>query len=252
MKKLIPPIIFSMVLILASCAGLLKVMETVSTGTSLTEGEVIEGLKEALITGARNSAQRLAAENGYYGDEAIRILLPGEALIIVDNITKIPGGDKLVQDVILRINRAAEDAAREVAPIFVNSVRQMTIGDAFGILRGEDDAATQYLHRTTYNDLFNLYSPRIRASVEKDIVGNISTQDSWDALTEQWNKFAVSLAGRLAGFSPVETDLGDYLTRRALDGMFMKVAEEELKIRKDISARVTPLLQKVFGSLDNK
>jgi len=237
---------------IGSCAELMTVLDTVTTAASLTEGEVVEGLKEALITGARNSAQRLAAENGYFGDEAIRILLPEEAQIIVDNITKIPGGDKLVQDVILKINRAAEDAAREVAPIFVNSVRQMTIGDAFGILKGEDDAATQYLHRTTYNDLFNLYNPRIQTSVEKDIVGNISTQDSWDALTGQWNKFATSLAGRLAGFSPVETRLGDYLTHKALDGMFLKVAEEELKIRKDISARVTPLLQKVFGSLDNE
>ncbi|HUS86702.1 MAG TPA: DUF4197 domain-containing protein [Bacteroidales bacterium] len=252
MKRTIISFTIIVSLMIGSCAELMTVLDTVTTAASLTEGEVVEGLKEALITGARNSAQRLAAENGYFGDEAIRILLPEEAQIIVDNITKIPGGDKLVQDVILKINRAAEDAAREVAPIFVNSVRQMTIGDAFGILKGEDDAATQYLHRTTYNDLFNLYNPRIQTSVEKDIVGNISTQDSWDALTGQWNKFATSLAGRLAGFSPVETRLGDYLTHKALDGMFLKVAEEELKIRKDISARVTPLLQKVFGSLDNE
>ncbi len=92
-------------------------------------------------------------ENGYYGDALVKILLPDEAKIIVDNISKIPGGEKLVEDVILRINRAAEDAAKEVAPIFVNSVTQMTIKDAFEILNGADNAATNYLRNTTYNEL---------------------------------------------------------------------------------------------------
>ena len=252
MKKAILPIIISVSLLLGSCAELMTVLQTTAGDGPLTEGEVTEGLKEALKTGARNSAQRLAAQNGYYGDELIKIYLPEEATVIVDNITKIPGGEKLVEDVILRINRAAEDAAKEVAPIFIGSITQMTVRDAFGILNGEDDAATQYLIRTTYDELFNLYSPRIQSSVEKDIVGNISTQDSWDALTGQWNKFAGSLAGRLAGVSPVETNLGNYLTAKALDGMFMKVADEELKIRKEVSARVTPILQRVFGSLDKQ
>jgi len=128
----------------------------------------------------------------------------------------------------------------------------MSISDAFGILNGGDDAATQYLSRTTYGKLFDLYSPKIRVSLDKDLIGNISTQESWDALIGKWNQFAGSIAGRLAGMQTVETDLGDYLTRKALDGMFIKVAEEELKIRKDINARVSPILQKVFGSLDNK
>ena len=252
MKKAILPLTLSLFVLLNSCAELMTVLQTAAADGPLTEGEVIEGLKEALKTGARHSAQRLAAQNGYYGDELIKIYLPEEATVIVDNITKIPGGEQLVEDVILRINRAAEDAAKEVAPIFINSITQMTVRDAFGILNGEDDAATQYLIRTTYDELFNLYSPRIHASVEKDIVGNISTQDSWDALTEQWNKFAGSLAGRLAGVRPVETNLGNYLTGKALDGMFVKVADEELKIRKEVSARVTPILQRVFGSLDKQ
>lgn len=252
MKKTILPLVLALSLLMNSCAELMTALQTVTGDTPLTEAEVREGLKEALIRGARISAEKLAAQNGYYGDELIKIYLPEEASIIVDNISKIPGGQQLVEDVILRINRAAEDAAKEAAPIFINSIRQMTVRDAFGILNGEDDAATQYLIRTTYDELFNLYSPKIQRSVDKDIVGNISTQDSWDALTEQWNKFASSLAGRLAGVHTVETNLGDYLTRKALDGMFVKVAEEELKIREDVSARVTPILQKVFGSLDDK
>jgi hypothetical protein len=252
MKKKILSLIFVIALISTSCAELMQVLETVAPDVPLTERDVADGLKEALITGAKNSASRLGAQNGYFGDEAIKILLPVEAHVIIDNISKIPGGDKLVQDAILSINRAAEDAAREVAPIFVNSVTSMSIGDAFGILNGNDDAATQYLHQTTYSELFTLYSPRIQASVEKPLVGNLSTQDSWDALTGQWNKFASTLAGRLAGFKPVETNLGEYLTGKALDGMFLKVAEEELKIRKDVNARISPVLKRVFGSLDSK
>lgn len=238
-------------LLLAGCAELLNVLQT--TGNlPLTESEVISGLKEALITGAKNSAQKLAAENGYYGDAAIKIFLPDEAKTIVDNISRIPGGNQLVQDVILRINRAAEDAAKEVAPIFVNSVTQMSITDAFNILKGADNAATTYLRNTTYNELYALYKPKIQVSTEKKIIGNISTKDSWVTLTSKWNTVANSIAGRLANLKPVNTDLDDFLTNKALSGMFLKVEGEELKIRKDVSARVTPLLQRVFGSLDNK
>ena len=188
--------------------------------------------------------------DGYYGDELVKILLPEEASVIIDNLNRIPGGDKLVEDVVLRINRAAEDAAKEVAPVFANSIRQMTITDAFGILKGADNAATQYLIRTTRTDLYNLYKPKISQSTEKDIVGGISTKESWEALTGKWNTLANSVVGRAAGFNPVNTDLDDYLTNRALDGMFLKVQDEERKIRTNVSARVTPLLERVFGSLD--
>lgn len=240
-----------MLVILAGCAEVMKVLETVAPA-ALTEQDVVNGLKEALITGAKNSAGILSATDGYYRDMAVKILLPDEAKVIVDNISKIPGGDKLVEDVVMRINRAAEDAAREVAPVFVSAVTQMTIADAFGILRGEDNAATQYLHRTTFDQLYTLYKPKITVSTEKKIVAGISTKESWEALTGKWNSFANSLAGRVAGFTPVNTDLDDFLTRKALDGLFLKVEQEEYKIRKDVSARVTPLLQKVFGSLDAK
>lgn len=238
-----------LMLLLAGCAELLNILQSAGN-LPLTESEVISGLKEALITGAKNSAQKLSAENGYYGDAAIKILLPDEAKTIIDNISKIPGGDQLVQDVVLRINRAAEDAAKEVAPIFVNSVTQMSITDAFNVLKGADNAATAYLKNTTYNDLYALYKPKIQASTEKKIIGNISTKDSWNTLTTKWNNVANSVVGKIANLKPVNTDLDDYLTNKALTGMFSKVEAEELKIRKDVSARITPLLQRVFGSLD--
>jgi hypothetical protein len=247
--------IFSVIatlLILTGCAELTKMMQTANIPAPLTEAEVSGGLKEALTTGAKIAAQKLSAENGYYGDLAVKILLPDEAKMIMDNLSKLPGGDKLVEDVILRINRAAEDAAKEVAPIFVNSITQMTIMDAFTILNGADNAATDYLRKTTSNELYSLYKPKIQASTEKKLIGGISTKDSWVALTGKWNVVANSVAGKLAGLKPVNTDLDDHLTKKALSGMFLKVEQEELKIRKDVSARVSPLLQRVFGSLDNK
>jgi hypothetical protein len=241
----------AVVLIITGCAEVMSILQSAGP-VPLTEEDVINGLKEALATGARNSAQRLAAENGYYGDEAVKILFPDEAKTIIDNLSKLPGGDKLVQDVVLRINRAAEDAAKEVAPVFVNSIKQMTIRDAFSILNGADNAATGYLRATTYNELYALYKPKIQSSTEKKIVAGVSTKDSWVALTGKWNTLANSVAGRMASLKPVNTDLDEYLTNKALSGMFMKVEIEELKIRKDVSARISPLLQRVFGSLDNK
>jgi hypothetical protein len=250
MKKRIIALVLS-VIILSGCAQLMNIVQTASAISELTEGDIISGLKEALTVGARNAAQKLSLENGYYGDQSVKIPLPEEAMVIVENISKIPGGDKLVEQVVLSINRAAEDAAREVAPIFVNAVTQMTITDGYNILHGADNAATQYLIGATYDQLYSLYMPKISASTGKDIVAGISAQESWTTLTDKWNTLAGSLAGRLAGFKPVNTDLDDFLTRKALDGMFLKVEGEELKIRKEVSARVTPLLQKVFGSLDS-
>ena len=238
------------IILLSGCAELNSFIQSVPTDVPLTEAEVTDGLKEALITGSKNASSILSAVDGYYGDELVKILLPEEASVIIDNLAKIPGGQQLVEDVVLRINRAAEDAAKEVAPIFINSIKQMTITDAFAILNGADNAATQYLSKTSRTDLYNLYKPKIRQSTEKDILGGISTKESWETLTGKWNVFANSVVGRFAGFKPVNTELDDYLTNKALDGMFLKVQDEEKKIRTNVSARITPLLEKVFGSLD--
>jgi Protein of unknown function (DUF4197) len=244
--------LFLSLLLLTGCAELMNVLQTASAVKELTEGDIIGGLKEALTVGARVAAEKLSSENGYYGDPAVKIPLPEEAKVIIENIGKIPGGEQLIENVILNINRAAEDAAREVAPIFVSSVTQMTITDGYNILHGTDNAATTYLRKTTWNELYSLYKPKISTSTNKEIIAGISAQESWTTLTRKWNSVANSIAGRLAGFTPVNTDLDDFLTRQALEGMFLKLEGEELKIRKEVSARVTPILQKVFGTLDNK
>ncbi len=238
--------------LLAGCAEVMQIaQQTLNSETPLSQTEIISGLKEALVTGTKNSVDILGVTDGYYKDDLVKILLPPEADVIVDNVNKIPGGDKLVEDVLLHINRAAEDAAKEAAPIFVNSITSMTISDAVGILHGEDNAATEYLHKTTYDQLFNLYRPKIKTSVEKDLVGGISTKESWDTMIDKWNILSKSVVGQMAGLKPVETQLEDYLTEKALDGLFLKIAEEEKQIRKDPAARVSALLKKVFSSLDS-
>lgn len=242
-------ILTALVFLGSSCAELMQIAsEGAGANRPLTQTEIIAGLKEALVVGTNNSVKILGVTDGYYKDEAVKILLPPEADIIMDNIGRIPGGQKLLDDVLLRINRAAEDAVTEAAPIFVNSIKSMTIKDAVGILKGEDNAATQYLHRTTYDQLVALYSPKIQASLDKKLVGNVSTKQSWDALVLKWNNVANSVVGQVAGLKPLETELEDYLTEKALDGLFLKLENEEQLIRKDPAARVTDILKRVFGA----
>jgi hypothetical protein len=235
-----------------SCAELMQIaQQTLDSDKPLTQTEIIAGLKEALVVGTGKSADILGATDGYYKDELVKILLPPEADIIVENIGRLPGGQQLTEDVLLRINRAAEDAVSEAKPIFVNSIKSMTISDAIGILKGNENAATTYLHQTTYDDLFALYRPKIQASLDKKLAGNISTAQSWNTLTSKWNEVANTVIGQVAGLKPVETKLDDYLTGKALDGLFLKIGEEEKRIREDPVARVTDLLKRVFGSVSN-
>jgi len=245
MKKIIIPL--ALFVFISGCAELRKIAEQLDSSSPLTNQEVIEGLRQALVIGSDSSAKRLSMVDGYYRDQAVRILLPPEAKIITENLSLIPGGDRLVEDVILRINRAAEDAAREAAPVFASAVRSMTIQDGFAILRGEKDAATQYLRSRTWDELFSLYQPKIKNSIDKPLIGNISTSESWNTLTGQWNRIANSAVGRLADLKPVDVGLDSYLTGRALEGLFLKLAQEEEKIRTDPLARVTDLLRRVFG-----
>jgi hypothetical protein len=244
--------LFLVILFTTGCAQLTQIAnQTLNENKPLSQGEIVSGLKEALVVGTGKSVDILGVTDGYYKDEMVKILLPPEADVIVKNISRVPGGDKLVEDAILSINRAAEDAVSEAKPIFVNSIRSMTITDAVGILRGEDNAATQYLHKTTYDQLVDLYRPKIKNSVDKKLVGNVSTGQSWDLLTGNWNDLANSVVGKMAGFKPVDLNLEDYLTHKALDGLFLKIEEQEKLIRKDPVARVNDILKRVFGSLDS-
>jgi len=237
-----------LMLAVASCAELGKLANSSLSNRPLTPDEIVAGLKQALQVGSDSSVNRLSMMNGYFGDAMIKILLPPEADMITQNLSRLPGGENLVNEVILRINRAAEDAAKEAGPIFLGAITSMTIPDGLAILRGSETAATNYLKTNTSQQLFQLYQPKIKTSIEKKLIGNVSTADSWNKLTTEWNKVANSVVGLLAGFKPVNVKLEDYLTQKGLDGMFLKIGEEEKKIRTDVRARVTDLLKRVFGA----
>ena len=251
MKKLFVVLIALMIPILYSCEEADDIIENIG----LTDSEIIAGLKEALTVGTDTAVSIVSQVDGYYKDELIKILLPPEADIIVENlnhplITGL-GLDQLVEDLILKINRAAEDAAKDAAPIFWDAITDMTIADGYNILHGEDTAATHYLREQTYSELFDLYAPKMQNSLDKDIIAGVSAQDTWNTLTEQYNNVANSVVGQIAGLQPVTSNLGVFVTNKGLNGLFVKIADEEMAIRHDPLARVTDLLRRVFGSLGN-
>lgn len=210
----------------------------------LTQDEVVRGLKNALTVGTDTAVRRLSVTDGFLKDAAIKILLPPEAQNIMTHIGKIPGGQALLDKAIMSINRAAEDAATTAAPIFVDAVTSMSIQDAFGILRGNETAATLYLKDKTYVNLQNAFRPRISNSLSKPLVFNTSAEKLYQDLVSAYN--VASLNGAL--FPKIaQNTLTDYATGKALDGLFLKISDEEKKIRSDASHRVTSILQRVFN-----
>ena len=247
--KTVKFLLLAMILIIAtSCSELKKLVDSSLSDKPLTTAEIVAGLKQALQIGTDSSVARLSKMDGYFGDAMVKILLPPEAKSITDNLSKLPGGERLVNDVILRINRAAEDAAKGAGTIFVSSITSMNISDGLAILKGGNTAATDYLKSTTSQQLFQLYQPKIKASLDKKLIGNISTTESWNKLTSEWNRVANTVVGQLAGLKPVNVVLDEYLTQKGLDGLYLKIAEEEKKIRTNVNARVTDLLKRVFGA----
>ncbi|MDX5321853.1 MAG: DUF4197 domain-containing protein [Bacteroidota bacterium] len=241
MKKLL--LLFSCftVISLSSCEELQDIIPE----EGLTNDEVIKGLKEALAVSTDTSVSILNAMDGYYGDQAVKILLPPEASVIFDNISKIPGGSQLVEQTILAVNRAAEDAAIEAKPIFVDAITGMSFQDAFGILNGHDSSATQYLHANTYEDLKAAFSPKISNSLNKPLVAGTSAESLYSDLVSKYNVIANASFGLLKPIT--QNTLGEYTTTKALDGLFKKVTVEEGKIRNNITHQVSDLLKRVFG-----
>jgi hypothetical protein len=257
MKKIVPVIFLFIFFAFTSCEGL---FDTDDDG--LTTKEVIEGLKVALEIGTDTATSVLGKTNGYYGNSLLKIPLPPEADIIVDNLVLLPGGEELVDNVIEGINRAAESAANEAAPIFKNAITGMTISDAWDILNGsnpaiafksagsfDSTAATGYFQVKTYDALTDLYSPKINGALDQDLLGIYSPNDAWEDLTGAYNEVANSATGQFLGLTPVNTDIGEYCTEKALDGLFCKVGEEEKKIRRNPFQWAIDIIEKVFGSV---
>lgn len=198
----------------------------------LNTNEIASGLKEALSVGAEKAGSSLSALNGFFGNAVIKILMPDEAKKVEENLRAIGLGDQ-VDEAILSMNRAAEDAAKSAAPIFVNAIKQMSIKDAAGILNGGDFAATEYLKDKTTAALSASYKPVIEKSLEK-----MNATKYWNTVFTAYNKFALK---------KINPDLTAYVTEKALVGIFYQVGQEEQKIRKDPLARGSDLLKKVFG-----
>lgn len=214
---------------------------------SLTDSEVIAGLRAALEHGTDTAVSRLSITDGFFGDAAIKILLPEEAQPVYDVINKLP--TNLVDNTILAINRAAEDAAVEAKPIFVNAITSMTIADGKEILYGNDTAATHYLRQSTYQELFAAFQPKIETSLSKDLVLGLSAESLYSSLINAYN--LGSLGGLL--YDQIQTNsLSEHTTNRALRGLFVKVGDEEKLIREDPAHRVTEILEKVFAEQDFK
>ncbi|MFV0472506.1 MAG: DUF4197 domain-containing protein [Paludibacteraceae bacterium] len=238
-----------------SCAELMSVANTaVGTlgSTGVTEQENVAGLKSALNLGIESAVQTLGVQDGFFNDAILKILLPSEAQAIVNNIKLIPGGSQLVDKAVLSMNRAAEDAVKEAAPIFKNAILSMSITDGVGILFGGNNAATEYLKKTTYTQLQNAFASKIRTSLNKPLVYNTSTSKTWNTLTSTYNSVANNPIGAAAGLKTVNVDLEQYVTGKALDALFVKIADQEKSIRQNPTERVSTLLQRVFGQLDNK
>lgn len=240
------------VIYFTSCAELQTIVNeyAIEQDKPLTSFDVSQGLKEALLIGSKQASNILSIEDGFYKDELVKIMLPPEAQTISKNIKKIPGGKDLVDKVVLRLNRAAEDAVVEAAPIFASAISEITIQDAFSILKGDKNAATLYLKNKSYTKLKELFQPKVKNSLDKKLIADLSTNESWSLLTRNYNQVANSFVGQLANMETVDSKLDNYVTNKALDALFIKVAEEELKIRKDPMKRVSSLLKRVFGSLD--
>lgn len=212
---------------------------------ALSEETVIEGLKQALKVGTDTAVTNLNVQDGFYKDEAVKIFLPEEAQVVYDYINLLP--TNIVENNILAINRAAEDAAKEATPIFINAITDLTIQDGFDILHGTDTAATSYLKGKTYQELFDTFKPKIETSLSKDLVLGVSAEDLYSNLINAYN--TASLGGFL--FDEIKTNsLSEHTTERALIGLFKKVADEETLIREDPAHRVTEILEQVFAEQD--
>lgn len=227
--------LLALLITFVSCDVLKDVQNAMSEPTG---AEIASGLKEALSIGISKGSDLLAVEDGYY-KSAYKILLPAEARKVTDKLKVIPGFTNVEEEIVKRLNRAAEDAAKSAKPIFVSAIKSMTFDDALNILMGQNNAATTYLKDNTFEGLYDAFQPEV-----------IKSLDHLNAL-EYWEK-AVTTYNKIPFIDQVNPKLDDYVTREALNGLFGMVEREELAIRQDPAKRVSALLKKVFAKQDNK
>jgi hypothetical protein len=209
----------------------LKIVEPGKSGFS--EQDAVAGIKEALVKGTGNSVNLVSKPDGYFKNPEIKIPFPENAKMIESKLRTIGMGSQ-ADEVILSINRAAEDAGKQAEPIFVNAIKGMTVQDALNIVSGKSDACTQYLSRTTTPELKAKFAPVIKASLDK-----VDATRLWTDVMKTYNQ--------LPFVAKQNPDLSGYVADKAIQGLFIMIAKEELKIRQNPEARTTEILKKVFG-----
>lgn len=232
MKKYLTLLLTTFCLISCDPAALEKLMDNVP----LSNADVAKGLKEALNFGVDDAVKFLSKEDGYFGSP-YKILLPAEARKVTDKLQKIPGFANVENEIVKKINRAAEDAAKSAGPIFLNAIKNMSFTDAMNILKGQNNAATQYLHTNTNTALYGEFNPVINNSLNK-----FNALGYWADAVNTYNKIPF--------VDKINPDLSDHITNKALEGMFSLVEQKEAGIRTDISQRTTDLLKRVFQKQD--
>ncbi|HLV43082.1 MAG TPA: DUF4197 domain-containing protein [Brumimicrobium sp.] len=246
MNKVIQSLfIIALAITLSGCDVLGGAAETILAGDSersdankLTNQEVIAGLKEALTVGIKNAVDVTAVTDGFLENNEIKIPFPESAQNMKEKAMEW-GLEGQVNKIVTTLNRAAEDAAKDAAPIFIEAIKNMSVQDGFAILKGGEGAATDFLRRNTTAELVTVFAPKVQTSIEK-----VKLTEYWSPVSTRYNQ-----AMTFTGGQKVDTDLNKYVTERAIDGLFTMVEKEENKIREDPAARVTDLLSKVFGSL---
>ncbi len=193
---------------------------------------IAAGLKEALTIGSKNGVKNVSQQDGYFGNQLIKIPMP-EKVQKTEKMLRKLGMNKEADNFILSLNRAAEKAAPQALSFFTEAIKQMTIPDAVGILRGDDTAATEFLKSKTRDKIFVAFKP-----VVSQAMNDVGVTRAFKAMMDK--------AARIPFLKKETVDLDEYVTSKALDGLFVVVGQEEQKIRKDPVARVTDLLKQVF------
>jgi len=222
---------------LSSCAEMQQVMNQLPQ-EGLSNAQIASGLKEALNQGIDKQVTKLMAPDGFYKDQMVKILLP-QQLQKVDQTLRDLGMGQLADEGLKLLNTAASDAVREAKPIFVNAITTMSFDDAKNILLGGQTAATDYLKQKTENPLYQKFKPQVKQSLQK-----VKADEAWANIINKYNQIPF--------VEKVNPDLTDYVTQKAMEGVFKKVAVEEQKIRTDINERTSDLLKKVFALQDNQ
>jgi hypothetical protein len=237
MKKILYVSIVALALGASACTvtDLQRTMDGVLAGTGgpLSREEVASGLKQALEVGITKGSNQASQTDGYYKNSLIRIPFPPDVKRVENTLRQVGLGNE-VDRFVMTLNRGAEDAAKSAVPIFVSAIKQMTIQDAWGILKGDKDAATQYLVRTTSTQLQGAFMPVIQKSLEKT-----NATRHYTDLVNQYNQIPM--------VQKVNPNLDEYATQKAMDGLFLLIAQEEANIRENPIARTTELLKRVFA-----